>query len=68
MLLSTLGRPRGECPWHFSNVTFLMIPIAKIASSYLLLRMGTVAYQRGQRGDSPLSGTLRGINNIIIVV
>ena len=35
--------PRGggyHPPWRFSPVTFLMIPIAKIASSYLLLGMG----------------------------
>ena len=36
--------PRGgggyHPPWRFSPVTFLMIPIAKIASAYLLLEMG----------------------------
>ena len=36
--------PRGggwiPPPWRFSPVTFLMIPIAKIASAYLLLGMG----------------------------
>ena len=39
----TLGRPgRGggyHPPWRFSPVTFLMIPTAKIASSYLILGM-----------------------------
>ena len=29
----------GTTPWRFSPVTFLMIPTAKIASSYLLLGM-----------------------------
>ena len=40
--LIILGRPGGvgTTPWRFSLVTFLMIPIAKIASSYLLLGMG----------------------------
>ena len=34
--------PRGEdtTPWRFSPVTFLMIPIAKIASAYRLLGIG----------------------------
>ena len=35
--------PRGGWvppPWRFSPVTFLMIPTAKIASSYLILGMG----------------------------
>ena len=38
----TLGRPGGWIPppWRFSPVTFFMIPIAKIASTYLLLGMG----------------------------
>ena len=36
----TLGHPGGWIPPFYSPVTVLMIPIAKIASSYLLLGMG----------------------------
>ena len=37
----TLGRPGGVgTPLAFSPVTFLMIPTAKIASSYLILGTG----------------------------
>ena len=41
ILFLTLGLlVGGYRHWRFSPVTFLMIPIAKIASSYLLLEMG----------------------------
>ena len=43
-LLINPRTPKGGAwvpsPWRFSSVTFLMIPIAKIASAYLLLEMG----------------------------